>query len=353
MNNLEKIQQKLTTDCAVITSDVNRRYFTGMKSSAGTVLIFKDAAYLIIDSRYFEKASDTVKNCTVILQDRLFEQMTLLCKKHGVKAMSIESRDMTVSRLRSFRSKMQGITVIDDDSLSDTIEQLRSVKSDDEIYKIKKAQRIAEKAFDEALHFIKKGITQRELALFLNNKMFGFGAEDLSFETIALSGADTSLPHGVPSDKPIGENEFVLMDFGAVYEGYHSDMTRTVCVGEPDEDMSEVYSVVLKAQERAINSAFAGTSGSRLDTIARDVIEEAGYGKFFGHGLGHGVGMEIHEAPTASPASDKILQCGEVVTIEPGIYLPKRFGVRIEDFVVIEQEFCSNLTKSPKNLICL
>ena len=210
-----------------------------------------------------------------------------------------------------------------------------------------------EAAFDEILNFIKVGVTEREIALELNRLMFEFGAEDLSFDTIVLSGANTSMPHGVPSEKKVQSGEFVLMDYGAVYNGYHSDMTRTVCVGEPDEEMLKVYDIVLSAQEAAIEKAKAGIIGCDLDKIARDIIERSGYGNCFGHSLGHGVGLEIHEKPNASPNYKLPLNEGAVVTVEPGIYIAGKFGVRIEDFVILTENGCKNLTKSAKSLITL
>ncbi len=183
--------------------------------------------------------------------------------------------------------------------------------------------------------------------------MLSKGAEALSFDTIALSGANTSMPHGVPSDKPVAAGEFVLMDFGAVWEGYHSDMTRTVCVGEPTEQMRAVYETVLRAQQAGLDCIRAGITGKTADKAARDVIEQAGWGAYFGHSLGHGVGMEIHEQPNAAPRTRTVFRSGMVVTVEPGIYLPGEFGVRIEDFVCVTETGCENLTKAPKEFFML
>jgi Xaa-Pro aminopeptidase len=180
------------------------------------------------------------------------------------------------------------------------------------------------------------------------------GAEDLSFETIALSGANTSMPHGVPSDKRVKKGEFILMDFGATVDGYHSDMTRTVALGQPSEKMREVYEVVLEAQVTAINACRAGITGYELDNIAREIIRKAGYGEYFGHSLGHGVGLEIHEFPNASPSQkDTVFEENNIVTVEPGIYLPGEFGVRIEDFVAVKQDGCYDLTRAEKKLVIL
>ena len=340
-------------DCALITSDINRRYFTGMKSSAGAVLVFPDKTYLLVDFRYIEKARAVVKDAEVIELKKLFPQLIELIKRSGANTMAIESETMTVRELHAYRHFFTDIEIIDDDSLSNAISSLRAVKDEEELACIIKAQRIAEEALEELLPFIKVGRTEREIALELNRLMFRKGAEDLSFETIVLSGANTSMPHGVPSDKAVQEGEFVLMDFGAVYNGYHSDMTRTVCVGEPTEEMRSVYNIVLKAQIAGIEAAHAGITGSELDKISRDIIEAAGYGDCFGHSLGHGVGMEIHEKPNASPNYKLPLNEGAVVTVEPGIYIAGKFGVRIEDFVILTENGCNNLTKCSKNLISL
>lgn len=230
---------------------------------------------------------------------------------------------------------------------------MRTIKSTEEIEKIHKAQKIAEKAFDEILGFIRPGVTEREIALKLDNCMLENGAEGLSFETIAPCRSKYVYASGVPGNYKVKNGDFVLMDFGAVYDGYHSDMTRTVCVGQPSEKMGKIYDIVLKAQLEALKKVKSGITGSELDGYARDIIDESGYGDFFGHSLGHGVGMEIHEFPTASSKSETILKENMVVTVEPGIYLPGEFGVRIEDFVVVTENSHQNLTNCPKKLIIL
>lgn len=353
MERYQKLFNYINTDCALITSDVNRRYFTGMKSSAGIVLAFPDKLYLLIDFRYIEKARATVKNAEVIESSNIGKQITELLKKHNAHTMSIESETMTVKSLNVYKHFIKEADIDDSDNLSNAISRLRSVKDDYEISCIRKAQEIAEKSLDQLMPFICVGKTEREVALELNRLMFENGAEDLSFETIVLSGSNTSMPHGVPSDKKICNGEFVLMDFGAVWNGYHSDMTRTICVGEPDDEMKKVYNIVLDAQNKALQYAKAGISGKELDKMARDVICQAGYGECFGHSLGHGVGMEIHEKPNASSGSDTILEKNTVVTIEPGIYITGKFGVRIEDFVILTENGCDNLTKYAKNIISL
>ena len=354
MDNIKRLKLPKGADAALITSDINRRYFTGMKSSAGYVLAFEDIAYLIIDFRYIEKARNTVTSCEVIEQKVIYEQIADLMKKHGAKSLAIEASHMTVAMLDMFRLKLEHIEFITTNELSRNINDLRMIKSEEELQKIQKAQEIAEAAFDNVLNFIKPGVTEREIALTLDEYMLRHGAEELSFETIALTGKNTSMPHGVPSeDVKVQSGEFVLMDFGAVYDGYHSDMTRTVCVGQPTDEMREVYDIVLQAQLKAIAEVRSGITGMELDSIARNHISANGYGEAFGHSLGHGVGMEVHELPTASSKSKTVFKPNMVVTVEPGIYLPDKFGVRIEDFVAVTEKSCHNFTKCPKNLIIL
>ncbi|MFA5658581.1 MAG: aminopeptidase P family protein [Oscillospiraceae bacterium] len=355
MNRLEKLFKVLPaeTECVLISSDINRRYFSGMKSSAGYILAFREKGYLLIDFRYYEKAVCTVSSCDVVLMKSFKNQALELLRKHGVKKISIESDTVTVSQLDSYKNVFEGFEIDFSHNLSKAISSLRAVKSEDEIKKITAAQRIAERAFENILNFIRPGISEKEISLELDFYMLKNGAEALSFDTIALTGKNTSLPHGIPSDDTVKNGSLVLMDFGAVYDGYHSDMTRTVCVGEPDFEMREIYALVLSAQNSALEFAKEGIKGCELDKIARDIIAKNGYGDYFGHSLGHGVGLEIHEFPNASVASEAVFAKNMVVTVEPGIYIPGKFGVRIEDFVVIKEDFAENLTKCPKNLICL
>ncbi|WP_028509916.1 aminopeptidase P family protein [Ruminococcus sp. NK3A76] len=355
MSRLDRLSKLIKTDCALITSDINRRYFTGMKSSAGTVLLFKDKAYLIIDFRYIEKAKNLLAGdpfIEVVLQDKLYEQINSLIAKHGAETIAVESMTVTVSQLESYKNKLSA-EVVSSDDLSDSINTIRMIKTPDETEKMIQAQRIAETGFEHMLEFIHEGVTERELQLELDYFMLKNGAEALSFDTIALSGKNTSLPHGVPGDKKIEKGDFVLLDFGSVVDGYHSDMTRTVCVGEPSEKMKRVYDIVLKAQLAALDAVKAGITGRELDKIARDIISAEGFGEQFGHSLGHGVGVEIHEPPYAAKSYDKPLPENSIVTVEPGIYIENEFGVRIEDFVIVKNDGCVNMTKAPKQLIIL
>ena len=356
MTRLERLQEKLGEgNCGIITDEVNRRYFTGMKSSAGTVVVFPDESFLIIDFRYIEKARAVVKDCTVMLEKSgggKYAQINELLEKHGTKTVNIDSLTCTVSELASCRKELKA-EVPGDGRFGRIIRQLRTVKTAEETEKMIAAQRIAEKGFEHMLTFIKEGRTEKEIQLELDYYMLSHGAEALSFDTIALSGPMTSLPHGVPSDRKVQKGEFVLMDFGAVVDGYHSDMTRTVCVGEPTDKMKKVYEIVLRAQKAGLEALKAGITGKALDAVARDIISAEGYGEYFGHSLGHGVGMEIHEEQYASPSSNAELLENSVITVEPGIYLEGEFGVRIEDFAVVKANGCENMTKAPKELIVL
>lgn len=353
---IERLMKKLPAeiDCALITSDINRRYFTGMRSSAGTLLCFRDAAYLLIDFRYIEKAQQTVQGCTVIQQENLYHQLRELLARHGAKTMAVEAMEMTLSQFAQLQEKLGDCIVLEDSgSLSKAVYACRMVKEPQEIEKIRSAQQLAEEAFVRILSFLHEGVTEREIQMELDFTMIRLGAEELSFPTIALTGASTSMPHGVPSSRKVKKGDFVLMDYGAVVDGYHSDMTRTVAVGQPSEEMEKVYHVVLEAQKKSLAAVRAGITGQQLDGIARTHIAEAGYGAHFGHSLGHGVGMEIHEYPNAAPTGMVMLRPGHVITIEPGIYLPGKFGVRIEDFMTVTENGCENLTKAPKELIIL
>ena len=353
MNNIKNLQQQLNeNDAILVVSPENRRYLTSFPSSDGYLLITKNNALLFADSRYIEAAQNAAKGCDEIaLLKTLSEQLPEYIKKLGVKTVFTEAERLSVAEFEKFR-KTLGCECIADKT-DEMINALRRIKSEDEKNKIFAAQSIAEDAFDHILGFIREGVTEREIALTLDFFMLKNGAECVSFETIAVSGKNSSMPHGVPGDKKVEKGDFITLDYGAVVDGYHSDMTRTLAVGEVSSKQAEVYETVLTAQKKSLEILGAGVSCRDADAAARDVINNAGYGEFFGHGTGHGVGIEIHEEPRVSPKSGSILQVGDVVTVEPGIYIPCEFGVRIEDMAFITDNGCENLTKSPKNLIIL
>lgn len=349
--NIKNLQQKLEKNQAfLISSPENRRYLTDFPSSDGYLLITSADAVFFIDSRYIEAAQNKITECTeIVLLKSLSEQLKVYAEKLGIETVFTEEEKLSVSDFNRFCKILPCECIAD--KADEAVNELRRAKNCEEKAKILEAQSIAEKAFDHVLGFIKKGVTEREVALTLDFFMLKNGAEAISFETIAVSGKNSSMPHGVPSDKKLEKGDFLTLDFGAVVDGYHSDMTRTVAIGEVSSKQAEVYETVLKAQLASLDSLCAGISCKDADAAARDIIVNAGYGEFFGHGTGHGVGIEIHEQPRLSPKSVQTLIAGDVVTVEPGIYLPGEFGVRIEDMAFITENGFENLTKSPKSLI--
>lgn len=344
---------KSKNDCVIITSPENRRYFTSFNSSDGFLVITVDEATFFTDSRYIEAAQNQVTVCKSVLLRRVSETIVPYLKEKNIENIYLETERLTVAELNSLKKAFDFCKVEAKEEVDEIINKARAVKTDYEVDCIKKAQKIAEDAFSHILTFIKEGVTEKEIALELDFYMLKNGAEAVSFETIAVSGKNSSMPHGVPTDKKIENGDFITMDFGAVYNGYHSDMTRTVIVGEPTEKQKEVYETVLKAQKSALEVLKNGVTGFDADKVARDIIEKAGYKENFGHGTGHGVGIEIHESPNLSPYSKAILETGNIVTVEPGIYIPDEFGVRIEDMALITENGYINLTNCKKELIIL
>ncbi len=352
MDNIKKMQSALEKNEAfLVISPENRRYLTGFSSSAGYIIITKTESFFLTDSRYIEAATNAITSCKTVLLTDFSAQLCEYIKKFNIVRLLLEGESLSVAKAEQI--KKISSAQCDFSKADNEISALRRIKSEEEKNAILKAQSIAEKAFDNILSFIKEGVTEREIALELDFFMLKNGAECVSFETIAVSGKNSSMPHGAPSDKKIEKGDFITMDFGAVCNGYHSDMTRTVAVGEVSSEQAKIYETVLSAQKSSLEILRAGISCKDADAAARDVIANAGYGQFFGHGTGHGVGIEIHEAPTLNPRSGDTLKIGDIVTVEPGIYLPEKFGVRIEDMAFIAENGCENLTKSPKNLIIL
>ncbi len=354
MLNKLKAFFKDSNAAALIMSEENISYFTSFHSSNGYLVVTKDKSFFLTDSRYIEAAQNKIRGCDEIL---LLKSMKLdlptLIDRLEISEIKLESDRVSVARYREIKDIFPGIHVSCSGELDKAINEIRVTKNQQEVDLITKAQRIAEKAFDHILGFITVGKTEKEIALELEYFMLKNGADALSFETIAVSGKNSSLPHGVPGDKKIEKGDFITMDYGAVVGFYHSDMTRTVAVGEVSSNQAEVYETVLKAQKAGLEKIKAGVPCREVDAVSRDVIKNAGYGDFFGHGLGHGVGVEIHEKPSLNPSSTEILTEGHIVTVEPGIYLPGKFGVRIEDMALVTEEGCINLTKCEKNLIVL
>jgi len=356
MNNekqtrLSRLISKLPSeaDAILVTNQKNRRYLTNFNSSAGYVLVTRKKSYFITDSRYFEAAKmQSNKEFEVLLQaGKLSDLFKNLLSENDVKTMLFEDAWVTCQTFESYKKLFEGINLLPAGNL---IESMREFKDEDEIENIIKAQRIAEMAFEHILGFITPDKTEVDIALELEFFMRSHGATSTSFDTIAVSGTASSQPHGVPRYQKL-EKGFLTMDFGALYNGYCSDMTRTVCIGKADDEMKKIYNTVLEAQLAAIAAVKEGVTGAELDKVARDIIYGAGYEGKFGHGLGHGVGMYIHEAPSVSAAGTTPLTKGHVITIEPGIYIEGKCGVRIEDMVAFRENGPELLTKARKDLI--
>ena len=352
INKLSKIIKDQNT-AIIISSPENRRYFTGFPSSDGYLVITKNDAVFFTDSRYIEAAQNAAKTYKTELLTKVSKEILGYLQENNISRVLFERERLTVSEFENFKSILKPIKVSSSKKLENKINALRAVKSKEEIKNIKKAQRIAEDAFHHILTFIKPGVTEKEIALELDFYMLSHGAEAISFETIAVAGKKTSMPHGVPDDNVVKNGDFVTLDFGAVVNGYHSDMTRTVAVGDVSPEQKKIYEIVLQAQLKSLETLKCGVSCKDADSAARDIISGAGYGEYFGHGTGHGVGVEIHENPSLSPRSENVLKINNIVTVEPGIYIPGKFGVRIEDMARITRNGCENLTKSPKELIIL
>lgn len=355
MNHLRKIAAALAQknlDALLISGESNEFYATGFHGE-GLVLITPDKNYYTTDSRYIEAARH-IEDAEIQMVDRSHSHLSLL-KEHlaslSIKRLGFEDDTMTVSFYQRFLEILpKGTEPV---AASSLLRQLRSTKDAEEIACMKAAQAITDRTFSEILNDIRPGRTEKEIAARLTYLQMTFGAEGNSFDPIAASGANGSMPHAVPSLKPLAENEFLTMDFGCFYQGYCSDMTRTVCLGSATDEMVRVYETVLSAQKAGIACVQADVAGSTVHEAAASVIDSAGYGAFFGHSFGHSLGIDIHEAPTASPGNHEMIPENAVISAEPGIYLPGRFGVRIEDVTIYRKDGAEDITHSPKELICL
>lgn len=357
MNHFAKIAAALPTeglDAVLLTGEYNRFYASGFLTTGGDgmALVTTKGNFYFTDSRYIEAAEKQVEDAAIGMTDRekgyiawLQEAIDLV----GAKKVGFEDECMTVSEYRVFEKKLDCELL----PASALLHRLRGRKDAQELTCMEKAQRIAEQAWDEIQKELRPGMTEKEIAARLQYLMLHFGAEKMSFDPIVASGPNGSMPHAVPTDRVLQTGEFVTLDFGCVWGGYCSDMTRTVAIGTPSEEMKRVYSIVLSAQLAGIAAAKAGATGAEIDGAARKVIEDAGYGPYFGHSFGHSVGVEIHEGPNASPGNQCPMEQGNVFSAEPGIYLPGKFGVRIEDVLVLTESGCRILTKADKQLLCL
>ncbi len=354
MNHMKEIAARLDEhglDAMLVTSAAGEFYTVGFHGE-GIAVVTRDKRFYITDSRYMEAAGKAVSDAELFVagrnrgHKRLLGEIITAC---GIEKLGFEEDAMTVAVHEEFAAVLACRLVPARKLLSG----LRAAKGWDEIAAMERAQRISEQALEEILGFIRPGMTEKEIAARLIYEMLRKGADKLSFDPIVVSGPNGSQPHGVPGTRMVSEGDFITMDFGCMAEGYCSDMTRTIALGHVTDEMRAVYGIVLEAQRAGIGAARAGIPGKDIDAAARKVIEDAGYGEFFGHGFGHSLGLEIHEAPNANTAEETLMPAGAVISAEPGIYLPGRFGVRIEDVIVLTETGCLNLTKAPKELIIL
>lgn len=355
MKNIDKYRALLATgevDALLLTSPHNRRYAAEYGIAEGVAVICKEECYYFTDFRYIESAQNNLPGFTVQMVDVAHPysgRINDAIAAHTVKTMGFEDDTLTVEEHTSYNTKLNVVLR----PYAKKLNALRAAKEPWELENMKQAQKITDRTFEDLLNIIRPGMTEKELCAELIYRLYKFGSEGPSFDPITVSGPNTSLPHGVPSERVLQYGDFVTMDFGCVYNGYCSDMTRTVALGYVSEKMDAVYHTVLQAQLAGIAATRAGVTGKQMDAAARDVINAAGYEGYFGHGYGHSLGLLIHEAPNANLRNDQPMPAGAVVSAEPGIYLPGEFGVRIEDVTVITETGCEILTKSPKNLIIL
>ena len=352
MKNLDKYLSLLgeEVDGLLLTSRYSRHYGAEFDIAEGVAIVTAKGCRYFTDSRYIESAQNSLKGFEVLEVNRsngYFKLLNEAIADFGVTVLGYEENYLTVAELMGYEKNLNTKLI----PFNKQINGFRGVKEEWELDLMRKAQKIADKAFAEVLPRIKTGMTELELQAELIYCMYKNGAHGLSFDPIVVSGPNTSLPHGVAGERIIQEGDFITMDFGVLYYGYCSDMTRTVAVGYATEEMKKVYDTVLQAQLAGIAATKAGVPGKDIDAAARKVIEDAGYGPYFGHGYGHSLGLEIHEAPNPNAGNPDPMPENAVASAEPGIYLPGKFGVRIEDVTIFKADGCENITFSPKNLI--
>lgn len=350
LQKLRKTLQEQNLDGILITNGYNRRYMTGFTGTAGVAIVSQNDAVFITDFRYTEQAAAQIQDFRIVRHETtIIEEIATQVKNMGIKLLGFEKDTVSYGTYELYKNKIQTDLV----PISGLIEKIRLIKTQQEINIIKVACEIADHAFTHILNFIKPGKTELEVSNELEFFMRKQGATQSSFDTIVASGLRSALPHGVATNKVIEKGDFVTLDYGALYNGYISDITRTVAVGEPSEKLVDMYNAVLASQLLALEKVGPGLSGIQADAIARNYLKEKGYGEAFGHSLGHGIGLEVHEGPGLSMRSEAILEPGMAVTIEPGVYLPGIGGVRIEDDILITETGNELLTHSSKELIIL
>ena len=354
MNHIEKIAAQLPEyglDAMLITSESGERYALGFHGE-GLLLVTREGARYSTDGRYIEAAREQITGAEVLLTTP--DKGHLALAKEYIEGKQLhnigfESGTMTVDGHRKYEQELPGILTPAQKLLDD----LRASKDEGELSLMRRAQEITDEAFKAILNFIRPGMTEREIAARLVYELLSRGGEKVSFDPIVAAGPNGSRPHAVPGPAVIEKGQFVTMDFGCVVGGYCSDMTRTVALGQPAREMEEVYAAVLAAQKAGINAARAGVAGREIDAAARNVLREAGYEEYFSHGFGHSLGVDIHESPSANSRETRPMPVGAVISAEPGVYIPGKFGVRIEDVLILNETGCEDITRSPKDLIVL
>ena len=354
MNHLSAIREKLTDfEALLLTDEKNQRYACGFPFTDGYVLVAREKAWILTDSRYTEAASKTVGPEIRILQfDNAHPKEPMLKQLlEDEKLTSVAAEDRKLSHAMYLKlEKLLERTLMPAGELMNT---LRAAKDEEELRFMRQAQAISEKALEETLPVIRAGMSEKEVAAELVYRMLRNGSEGNSFDPIVVTGANSSLPHGVPGETILREGDFLTMDFGSLKGGYCSDMTRTIAVGSATEEMRNIYSIVLEAQLAGIRAAKSGIPGMEIDAAARKVIQDAGFGAYFGHGFGHSLGLDIHEQPVLNPREKRLMPENAVVSAEPGIYLPGRFGVRIEDVMVLHPDGSEVITRAPKDRLII
>lgn len=348
---LMKLREALATeglDAILITQPENRRYLSGFTGSAGVLLISQEQAILATDFRYYEQVEKQSPDFRLAkITDKFKTLLPELVHQVGAKRVGFESAHLTVDQYKEWEEVVEGFELVPTKEL---VEGIRAVKDEDELSKIRKAIALADEAFAHIVDFTEPGMTEKEVAWELEVFMRTHSAEKVAFDLIVGSGPNGAMPHATVSERVIRAGEPIVIDMGAMIDGYNSDLTRTICAGRPDDKFKEIYDIVLEAQQTAEQSIRPGMTGKQADGIARKVIEDAGYGDNYGHGLGHGVGLAVHEKPGVGRLSEDVLEPGMVFTVEPGIYLPGWGGVRIEDIVVMREDGVRVLTQASKEL---
>lgn len=343
---------ELGCDAILVTKAVNVRYLTGFSGSNGQLIVGSDDAFLT-DPRYEEQSAKESPDVERVIYRKhedgsggFHGYLADTLRARSIERLGVEAAHMTLQTAGDLREKLEGVTLIE---TTDVVEPLRRIKDADEVEALRTACSFADRALQELLGSLAEGMTEVEVAAFLEDAMRRAGSEGLSFDTIAAFGEQAAEPHHSPTERTLKPGDMVKLDFGATYRGYHSDMTRTIAFGTPTDDMLAVYELVRGSQQAGLDAVKAGVTAGDVDRAARGYLTERGYD--FGHGTGHGVGLEVHEAPSVWGGADDVLEPGMCITVEPGIYLPGVGGVRIEDSVVVTADGCDILTASPKELI--